>query len=767
MPNTPPFSLFSAFLLLTLSLTSLTLTAARPSEITFSPRSPPPRHITVRHYTLNITSTILWQSCDPFGATTVVNATLPGPTLRARAGEILQIRVYNSLSPDAEDANGGNVTMHFHGLAMRMHPVMDGTMMVSQWPVRPGRWFDYRIPLTAEDKGTYFYHSHVGVQAMTAYGALVVEDPVGVYVDPSDADAEAATEGRVKFVHVDGDAGLARKGKSGKESPYAYDEDRVLAVGDWFSYSSTALVQNQLRADPFVWPGSATKLLLNGQSSPSTTTPPPCNQTRADPIGIQCSTAPAHCDTPPAYPTIHLDYDKTYRLRLIGATSLMYVSLAILQPTATPYTSANASDSKARQPVGMENMTLIEADGTYLDALEVDRVELTTGQRYSVLYKSRTRAQVSGDGTGGVYWMRVESRWRAGPSMWVKLVYPSSSSTASTASPPLKLFPGQKDVQLLPAETFGWVTSQLAPLSRASGPEWWYAAPMPSDEQVTRTVVIDTQQVKFYPSGKGVKWDEDGTVFDEPAPPTAQPYLVRTFLGDIQFPTPSQFQSALYNPTTYSYAGSSTSSNAAPQEIIDLGDKAEVAAAKKRKWAQGYDSALNMYFAQADEVIDIVLVNKPSAISSNVEIHPWHMHSHKHFTRTTQPGTFSFRHLDALYSSASSSFAHPIQRDTTVAYANPGAAFLNQTVPNPTTDDGGWTVLRYKVDKENAGVFLLHCHIQFHLEMGMATVWTVAPDVLANRTGMYWPTEGRGGTKTIEGLDDGYLEYGKSVSAVL
>lgn len=166
---------------LLLPLLSLLLTSVSALPNTLTSRSPAPPHpgprrrVTVRHYTLTITSSTLWQQCDPFGPTTVINSTFPGPVLRARVGEILQVRVINHLPTSAHD--GGNLTMHFHGLSMRMHPVMDGTTMISQWPITPGNFFDYRIALTSEDKGTYFYHSHVGVQAMSAYGALVVEDP--------------------------------------------------------------------------------------------------------------------------------------------------------------------------------------------------------------------------------------------------------------------------------------------------------------------------------------------------------------------------------------------------------------------------------------------------------------------------------------------------------------------------------------------------------------------------------------------------------------
>ncbi|SPO31279.1 related to L-ascorbate oxidase precursor [Ustilago trichophora] len=717
--------------------------------------------VTVRHHTLNVTTGTIFQSCDPFASASLVNSSFPGPTIRARAGEILQVRVFNQLS------NGANLTMHFHGLSMHKHPIMDGTVMISQWPITPGKYFDYTIPLTAEDKGSYFLHSHAGVQAMTAYAVLIVEDPEqDVLVDPSGYTEEVDKngEGTAGVNHVYGDQGLNQGGRSGAKSPYKWDQDRVLAVGDWWSYSSTELIQMQLDADPFVWPGSANKLLLNGQSSPDplVAAAPACDQKKADTIHVSCNDAPRDCTTSQRFPEIHLDYGKTYRLRFIGATSLMYVTAAILKPTAKLYSAALGQGD-------MEKMSLIEVDGGYIDAFDVDHVELTTGQRYSALYTSRSKKQVAKDGTNGVYWMRIESRWRSGPSMWVKIVYPDSSSKSAAVAPPIDTS-SKTDIQLLPKETFGWVTSSLSPLSKPNGPEWWYSEPMPKDSEVTRTVVLDTQQVKFYASGKGIKWAEDGEVYNE-SYPTPVPYLMRTFLGDLPFPSAQQFSSALYNPTTYQTSGGI-------QNIIAAGPE-EASAAKRRKWAQGYDDDLNMFFAKAGEVIDIVIVNRPSEISQSVEVHPWHMHSKKHLVRTIQPGTFSFQRLESIYSS-SNEFKNPIQRDTTVAYASPGAAYLKETVPNPSTNDGGFAVLRYKVDPENAGIFLLHCHIQFHLYMGMATVWTIAPDQLADKAGIYWPKQGLGannnvgvkdagktkGQSNVQGLGWSWFKFGSDVEDV-
>lgn len=791
-------SLSTLFLVLLLSISChINLAHARPSEIAFFPSShlrprsdpPPPsvagvgarRSVVVRHYTLDLTTDVLFQACEPFGPTPVINGSSPGPTLHARAGEILQVRVWNHLA-------SGNLTMHFHGLSMKLHPIMDGTTMISQWPILPGQFYDYQIPLTAEDKGTYFYHSHVGAQAMSAYGVLIVHDPNSVDLqDPSTATEQTESAAHsVEFIQVEGVQGL-QKGDGGANpsasvSPYRWDDERLVALGDWWSYSSPARIETQLSADPFVWPGSATKLLCNGAASPNmpfTSPNPRCNQTRATLIGVDCSSAPPSCTSPSTFPTIKLDYGKRYRLRFVGATSLMYVSVAILKPTQTRYTGNNRADR--------EKMTLIEADGSYLDPLEVDFIELTTGQRYSALYTSKSKAEVQRDGVGGVYWMRVESRWRAGPSMWVKLVYPSAAQdkVAQSVVPPVDTSVKSSDVRLLPAESFGWVTAQLSPLSKAGGPAWWYSAPMPGDDEVSRTVVIDTQQVKFYASGKGVKWEENGELYNESEPyrsRTPSPYLVRTFLGDIAMPTPAQLRSALNNPTSYPTAHG-------PHPFLPggkAGDEAEQQAAKRRKWAQGYDSSLNLYVAQSHEVVDIIIVNRPSELNHGVEIHPWHMHSHKHYTRLIHPGTFTFTKLEQLYSHPQSDlrFDVPIQRDTTVVYAAPGAAYLNATVPgDPNTQDGGFAVLRYKVDPQNAGLFLLHCHMQFHLLMGMATVWALAPQQLLNSSGPYWPSlndsshdRNAQGVKNpaktqaesnIQGLAWDYLKLGQSVPAVV
>jgi FtsP/CotA-like multicopper oxidase with cupredoxin domain len=102
----------------------------------------------------------------PIVSTWAYGDQLPGPLIRARAGEQLQITVHNQLPTDT--------SIHWHGIALRND--MDGVPGVTQTAIGAGQQFTYQF--TAPDPGTYFYHPHVGVQLDRGlYGALLVDDP--------------------------------------------------------------------------------------------------------------------------------------------------------------------------------------------------------------------------------------------------------------------------------------------------------------------------------------------------------------------------------------------------------------------------------------------------------------------------------------------------------------------------------------------------------------------------------------------------------------
>lgn len=95
------------------------------------------------------------------------NGQVPGPTIEARVGDVLEVRLTNHLPEPT--------TLHWHGL--RVPAAMDGTDMV-QHPIVPDDTFTYRFKLP--DAGTFWYHPHSNETVQLErglYGALVVRGP--------------------------------------------------------------------------------------------------------------------------------------------------------------------------------------------------------------------------------------------------------------------------------------------------------------------------------------------------------------------------------------------------------------------------------------------------------------------------------------------------------------------------------------------------------------------------------------------------------------
>ncbi len=102
------------------------------------------------------------------------DGTVPGPEIRLRQGERLQVTVENRLSQDT--------TVHWHGL--RIPNAMDGAPYVTQAPIQPEESFVYQF--SVPDAGTYWYHPHAHSAEQVGrglMGALVVEEPQPPPVD--------------------------------------------------------------------------------------------------------------------------------------------------------------------------------------------------------------------------------------------------------------------------------------------------------------------------------------------------------------------------------------------------------------------------------------------------------------------------------------------------------------------------------------------------------------------------------------------------------
>jgi FtsP/CotA-like multicopper oxidase with cupredoxin domain len=103
---------------------------------------------------------------DRVVSTWAFGGSVPGPTIRVNAGDVVRARVVNDLPAD--------LTIHWHGIALRND--MDGVPDLTQQAIASGSSFTYEF--TAPDPGTYFYHPHTGTQLDRGlYGALIVDDP--------------------------------------------------------------------------------------------------------------------------------------------------------------------------------------------------------------------------------------------------------------------------------------------------------------------------------------------------------------------------------------------------------------------------------------------------------------------------------------------------------------------------------------------------------------------------------------------------------------
>jgi len=105
-----------------------------------------------------------------------LNGTVPGPLIRLKQGQDVRLAVTNTLDEET--------SIHWHGLLVPFQ--MDGVPGIS-FPGIPARTtFTYEFPVV--QAGTYWYHSHSGLQEQMGHYGPIVIDPAGP--DPVASDRE-------------------------------------------------------------------------------------------------------------------------------------------------------------------------------------------------------------------------------------------------------------------------------------------------------------------------------------------------------------------------------------------------------------------------------------------------------------------------------------------------------------------------------------------------------------------------------------------------
>jgi CopA family copper-resistance protein len=129
------------------------------------------------------------------GTAITINGTIPGPVIRLKEGRQATLRVTNLLEESS--------SIHWHGLLLP--PETDGVPGVSFVGIKPDTTFTYRFPI--RQSGTYWYHSHSGLQEQSGlYGPMII-DPV-------------------------------------EPEPFRYERDYVVMLSDWSFESPETLLSN-------------------------------------------------------------------------------------------------------------------------------------------------------------------------------------------------------------------------------------------------------------------------------------------------------------------------------------------------------------------------------------------------------------------------------------------------------------------------------------------------------------------------------------------
>ncbi|SJZ31747.1 copper-resistance protein, CopA family [Enhydrobacter aerosaccus] len=156
--------------------------------------APGPTTLTGDRFDLVVASTAVNFTGRARTATTV-NGSVPAPILRFREGDTVTLNVTNRLSEPT--------SIHWHGLILPN--AMDGVPGLTFRGIMPGQTFAYRFPI--RQAGTYWYHSHSGMQEQTGlYGPLILEPR--------------------------------------RPEPYSYQRDYVVMLSDWTDDDPMTVVSN-------------------------------------------------------------------------------------------------------------------------------------------------------------------------------------------------------------------------------------------------------------------------------------------------------------------------------------------------------------------------------------------------------------------------------------------------------------------------------------------------------------------------------------------
>ncbi|XP_059433083.1 L-ascorbate oxidase-like [Corylus avellana] len=355
----------------------------------------------------------------------------------------------------------------------------------------------------------------------------------------------------------------------GETEPFAYDYDRSIILNDWY-HKSTYEQATGLNSLPFVWVGEPQSLLIQGRGK------------------FNCSSAPSapgvcNASNPECSPYVMIVIPgKTYRLRVASLTALSALSFQIEG----------------------HNMTVVEADGHYVEPFVVKNLFIYSGETYSVLIKADQDPSRN-------YWMTTNVVGRL-PNTTAGLAilnyYPNHLRRSPPTTPPA-------------GPIWNDTAPRLAQSQAIKARQGFISTPPATSD---RTIVfLNTQNlVNGY-----TRWAVNKVSFTLPHTPylVAEKYHLRHVFNQSSPPNGYDFQ----NYDIYS----ANKTNATLNDAI--------------------------YRLQFNSTVDIILQNANSMTNNTSETHPWHLHGHDFWVLGYGTGKFDIYNDPRNYN-----LVNPIMKNT-------------------------------------------------------------------------------------------------------
>ena len=257
------------------------------------------------------------------GHAVTINGTVPAPLIRLKHGQDVRIAVTNTLDEDT--------SIHWHGVLLPFQ--MDGVPGVSFPGIRPGETFVYEFPIL--HTGTFWYHSHSGLQEQLGHYGPLIFDPAG-------------------------------------RDPVGYDREHVVVLSDW-SFMHPHLMMQKLKKEAGYFNYQRHTLAgLIGESGPeeqmSLTNRLMWKRMRMDPTDIADITGSTYTylingHGPEENWTGLFRPNERVRLRFINASGMTVFNVRI--PDLP--------------------MTVVQADGNDVRPVEVDEFQISVAETYDVV----------------------------------------------------------------------------------------------------------------------------------------------------------------------------------------------------------------------------------------------------------------------------------------------------------------------------------------------------------------------------------------------